>query len=117
MTRLSSLLCLPVLAAGLMFAEWAGAQAPESAPPAAAAPTADEAMGTTIVGDKETPMGLYLTPWKNVHPDRSLDRPPQLLAEELTPVDPKVFNRRTEYYNLFVLQRSYVEKSGAASGK
>jgi hypothetical protein len=75
----------------------------EAAKPAATAP--DEGFGTTIVGDRETPLGLYLTPWKNLHPDRSLDRPPQLLQEELTPIDPDVFHRRVQYYDYLAEQR------------
>lgn len=96
---------LPAVAGGLLAwgAAWAQASGGASAEaPAGAAhksSAVEASAGTIIVGDKETPMGLYLTPWKNVHPDRNLDRPPQLLQEELTPLDPQVFGRRVDYYD------------------
>ncbi|MBL6749249.1 MAG: hypothetical protein ISP90_01940 [Nevskia sp.] len=100
------------MAACLWLAAPAWAQAPEGGAAPQPAAAADQGIGTTIVGDKETPMGLYLTPWKNVHPERGLERPPQLLDEELTPVDPKVFHRRVYYFEKLAEQRKLETGAG-----
>ena len=55
--------------------------------------------GTTVVGDRESPIGLYITPWRNAAPEAELDRPARFLEEELMPLDPDVFRRQLEYYN------------------
>lgn len=54
--------------------------------------------GTTIVGDQESPIGLYITPWKDEYAERGLDRPARLLDESLLPIDPASFRRQIEYY-------------------
>lgn len=51
---------------------------------AAEAPTADS--GTTVMGERETALGLVLTPWQDEGP-APLDRPPALLDEAPTAVD------------------------------
>lgn len=55
--------------------------------------------GTTVVGDRESPIGLYITPWRNASPEAELDRPARFLQEELIPLDADVFRRQLEYYN------------------
>lgn len=55
--------------------------------------------GTTVVGDRESPIGLYITPWRNAAPEAELDRPARFLEEQLLPLDPDVFRRQLEYYN------------------
>lgn len=55
--------------------------------------------GTTVVGDRESPIGLYITPWRNALPEAELDRPARFLQEELIPIDADVFRRQLEYYN------------------
>jgi hypothetical protein len=55
--------------------------------------------GTTVVGDRESPIGLYITPWRNAAPEAEMDRPARLLEEQLLPLDPDVFRRQLEYYN------------------
>lgn len=55
-------------------------------------------IGTTIVGDKESPIGLYITPWKNAYAEKGLDRPARLLDEAPQPIDPGTFRRQIEYY-------------------
>lgn len=72
--------------------------------PAAAQTDAEPAVktdpaGTTIVGDRESPIGLYITPWRNAAPESELDRPARFLEEQLLPIDADVFRRQIEYYN------------------
>lgn len=72
---------------------------------AQSAATADEPAvktdngGLTVVGDKESPIGLYITPWRNDSPEAELDRPARFLEEQLLPIDADVFRRQIEYYN------------------
>jgi len=58
-----------------------------------------EPAGTTIIGDRESPIGLYITPWRNAAPESELDRPARFLEEQLLPIDADVFRRQIEYYN------------------
>ncbi len=67
-----------------------------SAPPVTT-PTPD-GIGTTIFGEQETPIGLYITPWKDDYAERGLDRPARLLDEAMEPIDPATFRRQIEYY-------------------
>ncbi|HKY90355.1 MAG TPA: hypothetical protein VJM11_04915 [Nevskiaceae bacterium] len=57
---------------------------------AAGAPATDE--GTTVVGERETALGLVLTPWPDEGP-AALDRPPSLLDEAPAPVDADAYGR------------------------
>lgn len=54
--------------------------------------------GTTIVGERESPIGLYITPWRNAHAERDIDRPARLLQVDMSPVDRDVFARQVEYH-------------------
>ena len=87
----------------------AGASAAEtgtSAPPAGAKPGPEgEGPGTTIFGENESPIGLYITPWKNAYAERGMDRPARFLEEELLPVDQQVFHRQIEYYDTIAAYR------------
>lgn len=72
-----------------------------AATPPAEAPAADadsSPIGTNIFGDKESPIGLYITPWKNAYAEKGLDRPARLLDEAVEPIDPGTFRRQMEYY-------------------
>lgn len=92
-------------------------RAPATAPTApvpgsADAPVpADATSGTTIVGDKESPIGLYITPWKDDYAERGLDRPARLVDEALEPIDPATFRRQIEYYETITAFR---KRQGAA---
>lgn len=55
--------------------------------------TQQAAAGTTIVGERESDQGLYLTPWKEEHAD-DIDPPPGLLDVPPGPVDPRAFARQ-----------------------
>ena len=67
-------------------------------PPSATRSAADGA-GTTIIGERESPIGLYIMPWRESLPESGMDRPARLLQEELLPVDEQVFVRQIEYHN------------------
>jgi hypothetical protein len=66
-----------------------------AAKPAAAAGE----VGTTIIGDTESPIGLYITPWRESNAEKDIDRPARLLQEEMLPIDKDVFERQIEYYD------------------
>ncbi len=54
--------------------------------------------GTTIVGERESPIGLYITPWRNAFAEQDIDRPARLLQVDMTPIDRDVFARQVEYH-------------------
>lgn len=60
---------------------------------------AASAGGTTIVGERESPIGLYIMPWRDARPEEGMDRPARLLQEKLLPLDEEVFVRQIEYHN------------------
>jgi hypothetical protein len=79
------------------------AQAAAAAPKPKAAPPGDNPAvdtsktgegepGTTIVGERDSDVGLYLTPWKEEHAN-DLDPPPGLLDQTLEPIDGASFGR------------------------
>ena len=70
----------------------AAAAPPAEAPAVDTMQQAGEA-GTTIVGERDSDVGLYLTPWKEEHPD-NVDPPPSLLDEPPQPVDAHAFSRQ-----------------------
>jgi len=78
----------------------APADRPIVARPATPTPNVDAAAagGTTIFGERESPIGLYITPWRDAQAERDIDRPARLLQEKATPIDRTVFNRQVEYY-------------------
>ena len=54
--------------------------------------------GTTVIGEQEAPIGLYIMPWRQSQAQAGLDRPARLLDEALLPLDPEVFKRQVEYH-------------------
>lgn len=84
------------LLTGLLLVSAARAQDEQ---PQANPPSAEREAGTTIIGERESPIGLYITPWRNATPEKELDRPARFLDEALMPLDPDVFRRQLEYYN------------------
>jgi hypothetical protein len=86
----------------LAVAGWmpAGAQqqVPPDEQPALDTTAATQRIGTDIVGERESPIGLYITPWKDSGAEDALERPARLLVEELVPIDEDVFIRTLEYY-------------------
>lgn len=83
-----------LLLAGLPLGVAAQAPAPSEEPA-----LKTDSDGTTVVGDRESPIGLYITPWRNEAPEAELDRPARFLEEQLLPIDADVFRRQLEYYN------------------
>lgn len=85
----------------------------QAAKPAAKAPAkpataagAKGGPGTTIVGEDESPIGLYITPWKNDYAERGVARPKYQLEELPNPVDPDTFHRQNEYYDTITAYRN-----------
>lgn len=76
-----------------------GAAQAQTEQPLADPKPAEPEVGTTIVGERDSPIGLYITPWRNAAPEKELDRPARFLEEALMPLDPEVFRRQLEYYN------------------
>lgn len=61
---------------------------------------AGSGLGTTVItGEGESPLGLYLTPWRDSRPEKDIDRPARLLQEDMRPIDKDVFERQVEYYD------------------
>ena len=89
---------IPAPPAPVPAAAAAGAAPVPTPAPAAAAALAPGEIGTTIIGDQESPIGLYITPWKDDYAERGLDRPARLLDEAMEPIDPATFRRQIEYY-------------------
>ncbi|MDB5975095.1 MAG: hypothetical protein JWR07_1855 [Nevskia sp.] len=87
---LLALLCCSANAASPKLA--AAPAAPAETPAVDTMQQAGEA-GTTIVGERDSDVGLYLTPWKEEHPD-NIDPPPSLLDEPPQPVDARGFARQ-----------------------
>ena len=112
MSRHLLLLSLSVIGLGIGAAQAAPpAKGAAAAKPATPTKSADEPIdtstGTTIIGDQESPIGLYITPWKDEYAERGLDRPARLLDEALLPIDPATFRRQVEYYeSITAFQRS-----------
>jgi hypothetical protein len=84
---------LPLLL--LCFSASAGspAQAPTESPAVNTSQLKLDDPGTTIVGERDSDLGLYLTPWKEEHAD-NIDLPPSLLDEPAQPVDARGFSRQ-----------------------
>ncbi|MEW6167146.1 MAG: hypothetical protein AB1651_05560 [Pseudomonadota bacterium] len=59
----------------------------------------EQQAGTTIIGERESPIGLYIMPWREARPEADMDRPARLLQEDLQPLDEDVFVRQIEYHD------------------
>ncbi|MDB5973126.1 MAG: hypothetical protein JWQ90_5576 [Hydrocarboniphaga sp.] len=127
-----SLLLMALLAPSIAIAQ-TQPKAPKSPPPdndqpalstslgAAPAPSAGSAggvktggttSGTNIIGERESPIGLYITPWRNAAAEADIDRPARLLSVQLEPLDRRVFARQVEYYE--ALAAAQKAKTGPA---
>lgn len=76
------------------------------------APQVLQGGGTTVVGEREAPIGLYIMPWRQSQAEGGLDRPARLLDEQLMPLDPEVFRRQVEYHRAL---SEHLEKTGRAT--
>jgi len=68
--------------------------------------------GTTVIGEQEAPIGLYIMPWRQSQSQAGLDRPARLLDEALLPLDLDVFKRQVEYHRALA---AHLEKTGRAT--
>ena len=68
--------------------------------------------GTTVIGEQESPIGLYIMPWRQSQSQAGLDRPARLLDEALLPLDLDVFKRQVEYNRAL---SAHLEKTGRAT--
>lgn len=94
------LLCLPLVAAA-QTATPVGTEQPAIKTSPDAGPREDlrDDSGTTIVGERESPIGLYITPWRNAYAEQDIDRPARLLQVDMSPIDRDVFARQIEYHD------------------
>ena len=129
MRFLSALTPCGLLAGWLVLtpAVWAQDQQPVDAPTTAAAPDPSEQPalspadrgdlredpGTTIVGERESPIGLYITPWRDAYSEQDIDRPARLLQVDMSPIDREVFARQVEYHNALAKSGRYQPGSSA----
>ena len=57
--------------------------------------------GMAVIGNRELPKALFIVPWKDPEHALAPDRPINtLLDEALQPVDPEVFQRKLQYYDI-----------------
>lgn len=81
---------------------------------------AGQTEGTVIVGDRESPLGLYIMPWRDSSASTEMDRPARLLTADMKPLDRPVFLRELAYYRALtgaLTERNLVtpEMSGPAA--
>ena len=57
-----------------------------------------EGSGTVIIGDRESPIGLYIMPWRDSSAAADMDRPARLVKASLLPIDRPVFLRELKYH-------------------
>lgn len=104
-----------VLASTAMFAATALAApppAPAGTPPARGAGSAStDTVGTTVIGEDDSPIGLVIAPWKEDYARAGVARPQRLLQEVPVPIDPDVFHRQNEYYDTITAFRA-AEREG-----
>lgn len=62
--------------------------------------------GTSIIGDNESPIGLYIIPWRASSPTPQLDRPARFVDAAQEPVDEKQFRRFVEYHEALSRHRA-----------
>lgn len=63
---------------------------------APASPAAAQEAGTTVVGERETALGLFLTPWQEEGP-AALDHPPVLFDVAPSSVDADAYARSSRF--------------------
>lgn len=88
---------LHIVASGLLMLLTAGLAAAAGEQPAidTMRASAGEGAGTTIVGERDSAVGLYLTPWKEEAPS-DIDRPPKLYSFQPEAIDAQRFAERTQ---------------------
>ncbi|VAW77231.1 hypothetical protein MNBD_GAMMA15-232 [hydrothermal vent metagenome] len=57
--------------------------------------------GMSIIGNRELPKALFIVPWKDPEAALAPDRPVNsLINDTLKPVDPDVFRRKLQYFDV-----------------
>lgn len=77
--------------------------APPAAKPAEKAVEADD-----------SPIGLFIMPWRNASAQKDIDRPARLLEGEMSPIDQVVFDRQVEYHDVL---EAHVGKPASGAAK
>lgn len=93
-TPMHKLALLLLLCTAALTAPAAHAQSADRQPPAEVT-----LEGATIVGDRELPIGLYISPWRSANPEAEFTRPARQLDVRPALLDPEVFARKIEYYD------------------
>lgn len=70
--------------------------------------------GTSVIGDAESPIGLYIIPWRSTSPTPQLDRPARFVDATEEPVDETQFRRFVEYHD--ALSRHRAAQRSASEG-
>lgn len=76
--------------------------------------TGSAAGGTSVIGDAESPIGLYIIPWRSTSPTPQMDRPARFVDATEEPVDETQFRRFVEYHD--ALSRHRAAQRGATEG-
>lgn len=114
-----------MIAAILLSFAPAWAQSPQAPTDAAAttAPAEQPAVGNPVSaaapksGEKpaaaadDSPIGLFIMPWRNSTAEKDIDRPARLLQGDMSPIDQVVFDRQTEYFDVL---EAHAKKTGGA---
>jgi hypothetical protein len=57
-----------------------------------------ELPGSSVIGNRELPVGLDIVPWRPAATGQVKEGPTQLLDAPLKPIDPEVFRRELSIY-------------------
>ena len=61
----------------------------------------------------DSPIGLFIMPWRDSAAEKDIDRPARLLQAEMAPIDPIVFERQVEYYDALDAHANKTANAGA----
>lgn len=76
----------------------ASAQESEPKPAIGADGKPVELPGSSVIGNRELPIGLDIVPWRPATAGQVKEGPTQLLDAPLKPIDPEVFRRELSIY-------------------
>lgn len=69
-------------------------------------------VGSNIIGDQESPIGLYIIPWRASSPTPQMDRPARFVDTTEEPVDETQFRRFVEYNEALTRHRNAQRNAG-----
>lgn len=112
-----------IAAATLLSFASAWAQSPTPATEPAATPSEQPAIGSPAsatatpksaeknapAASDDSPIGLFIMPWRNSSAEKDIDRPARLLQGDMSPIDQVVFDRQTEYFDVL---EAHAKKTG-----